>query len=74
MIQSAGVDLLKPNANRFLLVLTTTMRSERFSTKLKQIEKIHARNFLKEAAEHALLVTFNPFVKHLPNTCLVKNP
>ena len=50
---------------------TTTMRSERFSTKLEQI---HARNFLKEAVEHALLANLKPFVKHLPNTCLFKNP
>ena len=53
---------------------TTTMRSERFSTKLEQIEQIHARNFLKEAVEHALLANLMPFVKHLPNTCLLKNP
>ena len=49
----------------------TTGRSERFSTKLEQI---HARNILKEAAEHALLAYLKLFVKHLPNTCLVKNP
>jgi len=50
---------------------TTTGRSERFSTKLEQI---HARNFLKESVEHALLANLKPFVKHLPNTCLFKNP
>ena len=50
---------------------TTTGRSERFSTKLEQI---HARNFLKEAVEHALLAYLKPFVKRLPNTCLLKNP
>jgi hypothetical protein len=55
-------------------LLTTTMRSERFSTKLEQIEQIHARNFLKEAVEHALLANLKPCVKRLPNTCLVKNP
>jgi hypothetical protein len=49
----------------------TTGRPERFFTKLEQI---HARNFLKEAVEHALLAKLKPFVKHLPNTCLVKNP
>ena len=51
--------------------ITTTMRSERFSTKLEQI---HARNFLKEAVENALLANLKPFMKHLPNTCLLKNP
>jgi hypothetical protein len=50
------------------------MRSERLSTKLEQIEQIHARNFLKEAAEHALLANLKLFVKNLPNTCLFKNP
>jgi hypothetical protein len=45
--------------------------SERFSAKLEQI---HARNFLKEAVEHALLANLRPFVKHLPNFCLLKNP
>jgi hypothetical protein len=44
-------------------------RSERFSTKLEQI---HARNFLKEAAEHALLANLKPFVKHLPTPDLSK--
>jgi hypothetical protein len=48
-----------------------TGRSERFSTKLEQI---HARSFLKEAVEHAPLANLKPFVKHLPNTCLLKNP
>jgi hypothetical protein len=52
-------------------VVTTTGRSERFSTKLEQI---HARNFLKEAVEHALLANLKPFVKHLPKIFLVKNP
>jgi hypothetical protein len=47
------------------------MRSERFSNKLEQT---HARFFLKEAAEHALLANLKPFVKHLPNTCLLKKP
>jgi len=41
------------------------MRSERFSTKL---------DFLKKAVEHALLANLKPFVEHLPNTCLIKNP
>jgi hypothetical protein len=49
------------------------MRSERFCFKLEQIEQIHARNFLKEAVEHALLANLKPFVKHLPNICLIKN-
>jgi siderophore synthetase component len=59
-----------------LTPLTTTitfMRSERFSTKLEQIEQTHARNFLKEAVEHAILANLKPFVKHIPNTCLFKN-
>jgi hypothetical protein len=47
---------------------------ERFFTSLEQIKPIHTRNFLKEAVEHALLVNLKPFVKRLPNTCLVKNP
>jgi len=37
------------------------------------LEQIHARNFLKEAVEHALLANLKPFVKHLPNTCPLKN-
>jgi hypothetical protein len=36
------------------------------------LEQIHARNFLKEAVEHALLANLKPFVKRLPNTCLFK--
>ena len=52
-------------------IYTTTGRSERFSTKLEQI---HARNFLKEAVEHALLANLMLFVKNLPNICLLKNP
>jgi hypothetical protein len=47
------------------------MRSERFFTKLEQT---HARNFLKETVEHVLLANPKPYVKHLPNTCLFKNP
>ena len=42
-----------------------------FFTKL---EKTHARNFLKETVEHVLLAYPKPCVKHLPSTCLVKNP
>jgi lipase chaperone LimK len=49
-----------------------------FGTLFHQIRanraKIHARNFLKEAVEHALLANLKPFLKHLPNTCLLKNP
>jgi hypothetical protein len=52
-------------------LVTTTMRSERFFTKLEQT---HARNFLKETVEHVLLANPKPCVKHLPNTCLFKNP
>jgi predicted DNA-binding ribbon-helix-helix protein len=55
----------------FVEIHTTTVRLERFFTKLEQI---HARNFLKEAVEHALLANLRPFVKHLPNTCQFKNP
>jgi hypothetical protein len=52
--------------NLFVVALfTTIMRSERFSTKL---------DFLKKAVEHALLANLKPFVEHLPNTCLIKNP
>jgi hypothetical protein len=59
------------DAELLALRITTTGRSERFSTKLEQI---HARNFLKETVEHALLANLKPFVKHLPSTCLLKNP
>jgi hypothetical protein len=62
-------------ANGLALVLITTTRGpERFSIKFEQIQQIHARNFLKEAVEHAILANLKPCVKHLPNTYLVKNP
>jgi hypothetical protein len=49
---------------------STAGRPERFFTKLEQT---HARNFLKEAVEHVLLANPKPCVKHLLNTCLIKN-
>ena len=58
-------------AGNGLYTTTTTGRPESFFTKLEQT---HARNFLKETVEHVLLANPKPCVKHLPNTCLFKNP
>ena len=53
------------------LIGTTTMRLERFFTKLEQT---HARNFLKETVEHALLANPKPFLGISPQHLSVQKP